>query len=229
MESIKDASLVVSAGRTEDTRPVENTRPVEDVIPVEWTLAEAVEAIAARLGTLPKGPVPQLVAIDGRCGSGKSRLADALAAVADASVIRMDDFFLQPHQRTEARLCEVGGNVDRERFATEVLSPWREGRPFQYRRFDCGSGRLGPAIEIPLRQVWIVEGAYSHHPAFSHIQALRIFLTTDPAEQKERILRRNGPDLWKRFADEWIPMEERYFRECEIERKADLSIRLLTE
>ena len=209
---------------------IDNTRKAAPGAAVaDWSLADAVVAIAARARSLPAGPAPNLVAIDGRCGAGKSLLADALSVVLHAPVIHMDDFFLQPHQRTEARMYEAGGNVDRERFAAEVLVPWREGRPFQYRRFDCESGRLGPAIEIPLRQVWIVEGAYSHQPAFSHIQALRIFLTTDPAEQKERILRRNGPDLWKRFADEWIPMEERYFRECEIERKADLSIRLLTE
>lgn len=209
---------------------IDSTRKADpDAAVADWSLADAVVAIAARARSLPAGPAPNLVAIDGRCGAGKSLLADALSVALHAPVIHMDDFFLQPHQRTEARMYEAGGNVDRERFAAEVLVPWREGRPFQYRRFDCESGRLGPAIEIPLCQIWIVEGAYSLHPSFGPVHALRIFLTVDPAEQKERILRRSGHALWQRFAAEWIPMEEHYFREWGIEEKADLRIRLTTK
>ena len=33
----------------------------------------------------------------------------------------MDDFFLRPEQRRPERFAEPGGNVDRERFAAEVL------------------------------------------------------------------------------------------------------------
>ena len=32
----------------------------------------------------------------------------------------MDDYFLQPYQRTEERLAEPGGNVDYERFKEEI-------------------------------------------------------------------------------------------------------------
>ena len=49
----------------------------------------------------------------------------------------MDDFYLQPHQRTEERLAEPGGNVDRERFLQEVLIPLHEGHDAVYRVFDC--------------------------------------------------------------------------------------------
>jgi len=49
---------------------------------------------------------PFLIAIDGCCGSGKTTLANKLAKELNASVFHMDDFFLQPHQRTEKRLSE---------------------------------------------------------------------------------------------------------------------------
>ena len=45
----------------------------------------------------------------------------------------MDDFYLQPHQRTTKRLREPGGNVDYERFETEVLQPLLTGEAFSYR------------------------------------------------------------------------------------------------
>ena len=43
---------------------------------------------------------PAVLAIDGRCGAGKSTLGEKLAAEWDASLFHMDDFYLQPHQRT---------------------------------------------------------------------------------------------------------------------------------
>ena len=73
-------------------------------------------------------PGPAILAIDGRCASGKSTLGQELAEKWNASLFHMDDFYLQPHQRTEERLAEPGGNVDRERFLKEVLLPLRSGQ-----------------------------------------------------------------------------------------------------
>lgn len=80
---------------------------------------------------------PLLVAIDGRCASGKSTLAKDLQKQLDCNVIHMDDFYLQPHQRTTKRLREPGGNVDYERFETEVLQPLLTGEAFSYRPYDA--------------------------------------------------------------------------------------------
>ena len=41
-----------------------------------------------------------LVAIDGKCTSGKTTLASKLAELYDCNVFHMDDFFLRPEQRT---------------------------------------------------------------------------------------------------------------------------------
>ena len=43
--------------------------------------------------------------------------------------------------------------------------------------------------------------------------------------QSERILKRNGENMLKRFTEEWIPLENKYFKEFKIEEKADLVIR----
>ena len=66
------------------------------------------------------------IAIDGRCGSGKTTLANKLKAYFDCHIFHMDDFYLQEYQRTQERYNEPGGNVDRERFKKEVLEPLKE-------------------------------------------------------------------------------------------------------
>ena len=64
---------------------------------------------------LARGGRPAVVAIDGRCGSGKTSLAALIAALFPCNVFHMDDFFLPPALRTPERLSQPGGNVDRER------------------------------------------------------------------------------------------------------------------
>jgi len=41
-------------------------------------------------------------------------------------------------------------------------------------------------------------------------------------EQSRRILKRNGPEMHRRFLNEWIPLENRYFQALAIADKCDL-------
>ena len=61
------------------------------------------------------------IAVDGMSGSGKSTLAKLLTGLYGCNVFHMDDFFLQPFQRVPERFHEPGGNVDYERFKTQVI------------------------------------------------------------------------------------------------------------
>lgn len=168
---------------------------------------------------------PVLLAVDGRCGSGKSMLAERLADRYAASVIHMDDFFLRPEQRTIERLSEPGGNVDRERFMQEVVRPLQEGREkFEYQRYDCTRQELAGTVHIVRSPLIIVEGAYSCHPYFGDIYDLRLFMDIDPGIQKERIAARNGREMLSRFVDEWIPKEEAYFEKFRIKEKCDICL-----
>ena len=89
--------------------------------------AWAIPLLAAMDRRLAEDP-RLLVAVEGGSASGKTTLAALLARVYDCSVFHMDDFFLRPEQRTGERLAEPGGNVDRERFAEEVLRPLTGGQ-----------------------------------------------------------------------------------------------------
>ena len=165
-----------------------------------------------------------VIAIDGGAASGKTTLAAELAERYGGSVIHMDDFFLQPHQRTQKRLSEAGGNLDRERFQSEVIPFLRANEGFSYQRFDCPMMALGEMISVPKAPLFIVEGSYSHHPAFGEPYDLKIFLHTDVEKQASRILARNGEKSYEMFKNRWIPMENRYFEAFSIENKANIVI-----
>lgn len=162
-----------------------------------------------------------LIAIDGSCTAGKTTLANQLAQIYDCNVIHMDDFFLRPEQRTEARYAQPGGNVDYERFREEVLIPLQSGLPFSYHPFDCGSFTLALPVTVTPKKLTIVEGTYSQHPYFENPYDLKFFLTVTPEIQRQRILARLA-FLHQRFFEEWIPMEHTYFDTFGIPSHADL-------
>lgn len=168
-------------------------------------LTQIERALSARSG----GRVT--VGVDGRCGTGKSTLAAALAARFHAPIVRMDDFFLPDGLRTPARLAEPGGNVHYERFLAEVAPFLRTGDAFSYGVFDCGARRVTHRASIPAGALVIVEGAYAFHPRFGAPYDVRAFVTADPAAQRLRLRERSGEAMLTRFLNEWIPMEERYF------------------
>ncbi len=166
---------------------------------------------------------PYTIAIDGRCASGKTTLAERLAAHLSCSVIHMDHFFLQPGQRTRERLNEPGGNIDRERFREEVIRPLRAGEDFSYRIFDCRTMDFGGSVSVRQAPVVIVEGAYSCHPEFLEYWNLTVFLSVDRKEQFRRIEKRNGKRRVEEFMERWIPLEEKYFTTFCVESKCDIT------
>ena len=164
-----------------------------------------------------------IVAIDGKCTSGKTTLASKLAEIYDCNVFHMDDFFLRPEQRTPERFAEIGGNVDYERFREKVLLPLKSRKAFSYRPVDCRPFTLAAPVAVTPKKLNIVEGTYSHHPYFGSPYDLKILLTVDEETQRQRILERPA-FLHKRFFEEWIPIENRYFREFDIPDRCDILV-----
>lgn len=184
-------------------------------------MEKVMEVIRRQVMNLLEERKQILIAIDGSCASGKTTLAEALAREYDCNLFRVDDFFLRPEQRTPERFAEIGGNVDYERFLAEVLRPLKAGRPFSYRPYDCGTGTLKEPVAVTPKGINIIEGSYSHHPYFEDPYDLKIFLKVSPEVREKRILQRPA-FLHRRFFEEWIPMEQRYFEVFSIEEKADL-------
>lgn len=166
---------------------------------------------------------PSIIAIDGRCASGKTTLAALLKEKTGCNVIHADHFFLRKEQRTQQRLEEAGGNIDFERLRDEVLLPLRRNGSCSYRKFDCKSMSLSEEeIVVKANPLTVVEGSYSCHPELWDFYDLRIFLSVGADEQAKRIERRNGVDAATMFRERWIPLEEKYFAAYRISQRCDL-------
>jgi uridine kinase len=165
-----------------------------------------------------------IVAIDGRCGSGKTTLSATLALEFNCNVFHMDDFFLPPQMRTAERLAEPGGNVHHERFLKEVIAPLLEGKPVCFKPYVCSNMGFGDMNCFERKKLNVVEGSYSLHPSLRKAYDLKIFLTVDPLIQKKRILQRSGSLKLMDFKTRWIPMEEFYFSELDVAGCCDIVV-----
>ena len=110
-----------------------------------------------------------------------------------------------------------------ERVLEEVIPHINQKEDFAYQVFDCSAMKLGEYAQISDCSLLIVEGSYSHHPAFSDAFDLRVFLCVEEEERKKRITERNA-EKSEMFFCRWIPLENRYFETFEIKEKADIVI-----
>ena len=102
-----------------------------------------ISILAAALAQKPTKPL--VLALDGRCGSGKTTLADGLARQFPASIVlHTDDFYLPPAQRVRGWEKTPCANMDLIRLRDEALRPAYEGQPVLYRAYSCRAGAYQP-------------------------------------------------------------------------------------
>ena len=180
------------------------------------------DILAAALEQHPTKPL--VLALDGRCGSGKTTLANALAQQFPASIVlRSDDFYLPPAQRVPGWEKTPCANMDLARLRDEALRPAYGGRAVQYQAYSCREGAYQPMRELPTQPLVILEGSYSHHPLLAGYETVRVFITCSKEEQARRLQAREG-ERYENFAARWIPLEEEYFAEYKIEETADFVV-----
>ena len=178
----------------------------------------------ARITALLKTGKPVTVAVDGRCGSGKTTLSALLQKLFSCNVFHMDDFYLPFEQRAENWQQIPAGNMELERFKNEILCPVKAGQEVHYRKYDCQHGVLHEAERFAPTALTVIDGSYSHHPTLAERYDLKIFLTCGKEEQARRLRIREGEYYEIGFVPFWIPMEERYHAAFAIEENSDLVI-----
>ena len=163
----------------------------------------AVAQLAALLpGTEPRLAGVRLVALDGRSGSGKTRLAGQLAAPLGAPVIHMEDLY--PGWDGLAGTATV--------LADWVTGPLGRGRPARWRRFDwtamsyAGWHTTGPADVI------ILEGCGSVRAGLAATYAARIWVEAPPAARHQRLRARPDWPAYQPHAEQWAAAEDRLYR-----------------
>ena len=188
-------------------------------MPQNITLEQLTGILTAALALQPTKPL--VLALDGRCGSGKTTLAAALAEqFPDSTVLHTDDFYLPPAGRVPGWEQIPCANMDLTRLRDEALRPAYKGLPVPYRAYSCREGACLPVQQLRAQPLVILEGSYSHHPLLAGYETLRVFVTCSKQEQTRRLQAREG-GRYANFAARWIPLEEAYFTQYNVEDKAD--------
>lgn len=151
-----------------------------------------------------------VLAIDGKCASGKTTLALKLHEELGGNLFHMDDFFLPLEKRTKERLSEPGGNVDYERFLNQVLLPLSKQQDVNYQPFDCSTMCVKKGEIIKYSPINIIEGSYALHPTLAPYYSDAVVLDISSTTQLQRLSQRN-PDKYQMFINKWIPLENKYF------------------
>lgn len=178
---------------------------------------------AAALGLIDRmqPKKPYILAIDGRCASGKTTLAMELSQSLNCNVVHMDDFYLPFALRTPERMAKPGGNIEFERLISEIIEPLLAGRDAVYRPYACHDDKFFPSVMLNAAKSTIIEGSYSCHPCLADTLSIKVFMDIAPDKQLSRIARRD-PGHVEAFRTMWIPREEFYFAECAVRERCDI-------
>jgi uridine kinase len=167
-------------------------------------IASAIEPRRAELGRV-------VVAISGYAGAGKSVLARRLVDVVDGAVRVRGDDFLDP-ARVHRRSSDWDG-VERQRLRTDVLEPFRAGRPAVVRPLDWSTGRLGAATPLPHASVLVVDSIGILHPELLPWVDLTVWVDAELQVAQERGMARDraaGLDHDVLWTDVWTPNDREF-------------------
>lgn len=162
----------------------------------------------------PLAGLTRVIAIDGPAGSGKTTLAEQLAAqLSGALVLNTDQLY-----------PGWDGLADgAQRLVDDVLLPLSEGEVATVRPWDWNASREGEPRPIPACETLIVDGAGCGSRAAATFTSMIIWLDADPQLRKQRAIERDG-EMFSAHWDRWAAQELELFAREQTRKRADLII-----
>ncbi len=157
-------------------------------------IAAAVEANGA------PSDGPQIVAIDGRAGAGKTTLAGPLAAALGAQLVRLDDLY-------------AGWNGLREGITVlvdSVLAPLAAGGVASPPTYDWGAQTYRPGEPLQIGTRLVIEGVGAGSLLAAPFLNCLVVVTADQSVREARALARTS-DPFDGHWDTWARVEDEYF------------------
>lgn len=207
------------------------------MLPRTSDLTQSRDRLIASIRARSAGAGCVVVAIDGRSGTGKSTLAEAVASVLDAVIVPCDDFYsanvtdaewdgYTPAERAEHAL-------DWRRLRHEAIEPLRSGRSARWQAFDLAAGtrpdgtyaRCTTPTERTPKAVIVLDGAYTARPELTDVVDLTVLVEAPAHTRAARLAARESPDFLARWHARWTPAEEHYFGRVRPAASFDLVLR----
>ncbi|WIB27348.1 ATP-binding protein [Curtobacterium sp. MCSS17_015] len=150
-----------------------------------------------------------VVLVDGRSGTGKTTLGNALAAALGAQVVHLDDLY--PGWD--------GLRAAAEAVVTDVL-----GSPSGYRRWDWQADRPSGWRALDPDAALVVEGCGALSRAAAPLATVRVWLEADDAVRWDRAIGRDGAAFAREW-ERWAAQEEAFIAAEQPVALADLVVR----
>lgn len=136
--------------------------------------------------------------LDGRSGSGKTVLADALAAELGATIVHMDDLY-----------PGWGGLEAGSAYALErILLPLSRGDDAAWRRWDWAAHARAEEHVLAAGTHLVLEGCGALSRAAAAVAERAIWLACDEDTRRARALARDGVDDWW---EGWRAQEDAFY------------------
>ena len=168
-----------------------------------------LELVDDRPPTLGRG---RLLCIDGPAGSGKTTLADQIAALTGATTVHMDHLY-----EGWDGLPRVAEQLDR------LLLPLSRNRPGSYRRWDWYADQWAEVVVVPPAPLLIVEGVGSGSRSHADLVTVLAWVEVPPELRLRRGLARDGVRLDEHLRA-WAVAEQEHFAMDDTRARADLVI-----
>ena len=159
-----------------------------------------VDPVAAVVAALDGKDGTRWIGVDGKGATGKTRLADRIAAALPGSVVVHIDDFARPDVR----------GWERDRFTQQVLKPLLAGRPGRYQRWDFDRNVGVEWHTVPSGVPVIVEGVSATDERLGIPWDFTIWVEVPYRVRLARALERDGPERMDRWLTDWMPSEEAY-------------------
>jgi uridine kinase len=174
-----------------------------------------VDPVAAVVAALYGKRGTRWIGVDGKGATGKTRLADRIAAALPRSIVVHVDDFARP---------DVQG-WERDRFVRQVLKPLLGGRPGRYQRWDFDRNMGAEWHTVPLGVPVVVEGVSATDERLGVPWDFTIWIEVPYRVRLARALERDGAERMDRWLTDWMPSEDAYEAEQRPQDRVDLVYR----
>ncbi len=182
-------------------------------------LKSAADKFVFEISQLLKRKNPVLVALDGRSGTGKSTIAQAIASRVEGIIVVGDDFYSGGNDDAWSGFSakeKVDKGIDWQRMRAQVLEPLLAKKPASWHPLDFTPeiGWIGwkdETVKLEPAPVILVDGVYSARPELSDLVDLAVLVEADDEVRRKRLVIREGQGFMDRWHKLWDCAEDYYF------------------